>query len=175
MAAHTDFKYFNIDYFEQFLKEKKLNQYQVSEAIGKEKSYLSDRKKVGTLQDAHIRLICALYGADYKKMTEQPVVEKAVEATSATSDATISFILKNLQELNSRISALETGRQVSITDKEEIILLLQQMTKFGQCEEAQFKAKAKAYGFSPELMQFAIENQKCKREVTAGKVWLVRK
>lgn len=175
MATQADFKYFNIDYFEEFLKEKKMNQCQVSEAIGKEKSYISDRKRVGTMQDAHIRLICALYGADYKKMTEKPVAEKVVEAASTTSDATISFILDNLQKLNARISALETGRQVSITDKEEIILLLQQMTKFGQCEEAQFKAKAKAYGFSSELMQFAIENQRCKREVTNGKVWLVRK
>lgn len=163
----------NFDYLYSFMKEKNVNMMDASIAIGMEKSYISDRKRTGTMYDAHIRLLCALYGADYKAMTT--VLDTASTPTAPTSDATISFILDNLQKLNARVSAIEANKQISLTEQEQIILLLQQMTKFGQCEEMHFKTKAKAYGFSSELVQFAIENQKCKREVTAGKVWLVRK
>jgi transcriptional regulator with XRE-family HTH domain len=176
MASKNDFKKFNIGYLDEIMKENKLTQYQLSEAIGMEKSYISYRKKEGTMLDSHIRLICALYKADYQKLITPQVITPTVIETATTPDATITFILNSLNKLTERISALENQKPpVEVTDKEQIVLLLQQMTKFGQCEESQFKSKAKSYGFSPELIQFAIDSLKCKRDVTAGKVWLVRK
>lgn len=174
MKKERNAKPVNFDYLYSIAKSKNKTIIELSQEIGMEKSYISDRKRQGTMYDAHIRLICALYGADYKELTTIPNTS-TTSTTPATTDTTIGFILKSLQGLSERVSALESSKQVSVSDKEEIVLLLRQMTKFGQCEEAHFKAKAKSYGFSTELVQFAIENQNCKRDVTAGKVWLIRK
>lgn len=171
MVKERNAKPVNFDYLYSIAKSKNKTLIEISQEIGMEKSYISDRKRQGTMYDAHIRLICALYGADYKELTTIP----ATPNTPVTTDVSIGFILESLQKLSERVSTLESSKQVSVSDKEEIVLLLRQMTKFGQCEEAHFKAKAKSYGFSSELVQFAIENQNCKREVTAGKVWLIRK
>ena len=106
---------------------------------------------------------------DYEKLT---TIEKESQDVSTA-------LIEVIQQLSERVTALERSieemgkkKAVSVSDQEQIIILLQQMTKFGQCEERAFKEKAKSYGFSKELADFAIESLKLNRDVANGKVWL---
>ena len=120
------------------------------------------------MQDAYIRLMTALFNMDYDKLTNlQPEVQNSQDTNIA--------VIEMIQKLSERVAVLEqkiAQKPITVSEQEQIVLLLQQMLKFGQCEERAFKDKAKSYGFSKELMDFAIDNLKLKRDVVNGKVWL---
>ena len=166
---------FNKDLLLEKLNDKGMTARDLSLLMGMGEGYISDRKRHGCeMSDTQYRLMCALLGCTYQQMLYvEPKKSESVPAPS-NDDGTMKFVLNKLQDLGERIKVLEQNK-INVTDKELVVLLLQQMTKFGQCEEGQFKSKAKSYGFSNELINFAIDNQKCKRDINAGKVWLVRK
>lgn len=167
-----DTKTVNFEYLYEFAYKNKLNITEMSINIGKGKSFIGDCKKTGKMPDVYIRLLCALYNLDYDTLTTVETKGNNVP------DDTTKFLLEMVQNLSERVAILEKShsqKDINLSDQEQIILLLQQMTKFGQCEESAFKTKAKSYGFSKEMVDFAIENQKLKRDVSGGKVWLVKK
>lgn len=167
--------YINFDYLYGFIKENGIKVTEIGVKMGKGESYISDCRKRDSMPEPYARLLCALYNVDFEKLTTQP---KTTPTSNSTELLTTVFELtKIVNELRERVAVLEekATKVVTVTEQEQIILLLQQMTKYGQCEESVFKAKAKSYGFSKELIGFAIENQKCKRDIANGKMWLVRR
>ena len=167
--------YINFDYLYGFIKENGIKVTEIGVKMGKGESYISDCRKRDSMPEPYARLLCALYNVDFEKLTAQP---KATPTSNSTELlATVFELTKIVNELRERVAVLEanSSKVVTITEQEQIVLLLQQMTKYGQCEESAFKTKAKSYGFSKELIEFAIENQKCKREIHSKKMWLVRR
>lgn len=161
------FKEVNFDYLYNFAKENNLKITEISTKLGCRSSYISECKINGKMQDAYIRLMSALFNIDYDKLTN---IKPAVQ----NQDTNVA-VIEMIQKLSERVAILEqkmTQKPITVTEQEQIILLLQQMLKFGQCEERAFKDKAKGYGFSKELVDFAIDTLKLKREVVNGKVWL---
>lgn len=66
-------------------------------------------------------------------------------------------------------------KEVYLTAQEDCVLILEQMLKYGQCEQSNFRAKAKSYGYDSKLCEYAEEYLKVKVEFCNGKTWLKRK
>ena len=175
----------NFDYLYSFAKEHNIKITQIGLSCGRGIQFISDSKKINGMADAYARLICSLYKMDYEKLTTIPKKEeikwfednKKSDGGSSIS-VEVSKLLDMLTNLSERVAVLEKKvetKEIILTEKEQIVLLLQQMLKFGSCEESLFKSKAKAYGFSKELVDFAIENLDLERHVSGGKIWLEKK
>jgi hypothetical protein len=176
----------NFDYLYDFAKEHGIRVTEIGLKCGRGISFISDSKKTNGMGDAYARLICSLYNMDYEKLTTIPKKEEEIkwheDKKKSDGGSTIpveaSKILDMLTNLSERMAVLEKkveAKEIILTEREQVVLLLQQMLKFGSCEESLFKSKAKSYGFDKELMDFAIESLNLNRTVSGGKVWLEKK
>jgi transcriptional regulator with XRE-family HTH domain len=164
---------FNSDYLNEIIKANNTSANQLSMDLGMNHSYLSHSKKKGEIREAHARIICQLFNADYDKL-----ICKEVEKEKASDDLT-KYMLESIASLKERIAVLEktiiNKADIQISQNEKAITLLKQMLMYGACEEEDFKNKASSYGIEQGSIEFAIKYLGCKKEIKARKMWLMKK
>lgn len=146
---------------------------QLSREMGMNDGFISETKIRGVMSQPMIKLFCSMYGVREDELvinSEKEDSEKPKESSSFDR-----YVLDCLSKISERVAVLEKAfeqKHISLSENENCVLLLQQMTKYGGCEEKKFRDKAQTYGFTKESMEFAIKHLNCVKTLQSGKFWL---
>lgn len=139
----------NWEQFEKNLKDAHLSREALCRRIGRSYSYLSVRKKTGTLPETVLQLICELQDWSYDSLVVKPAPENTVEQS-------IADILKRLEAIEKKLA--EEKEEQLLTKPEKAVLLLKQMTlENGCCEQTDFISKAASMNLDNKCCEYAIK------------------
>lgn len=139
----------NWEQFEKNLKDANLSREALCRRIGRSHSYITIRKKTGTLPETVLQLICELQGWSYDSLVVKPTPENTVEQS-------IADILKRLEAVEKKLA--EEKEVQLLTKPEKAVLLLKQMTfENGCCEQADFISKAASMNLDNKCCEYAIK------------------
>lgn len=163
----------NVSVIDRVLRDTGKYGTQISREMGMNDGFISDVKIRGVMSQPMIKLFCSMY-----KVSEEELVassEKEDSEKSKESNTFDIYLLDCISKISERVAILEKAfeqKHISLSENENCVLLLQQMTKYGGCEEKRFRDKAQTYGFTKESMEFAIKYLNCVKTLQSGKFWL---